>query len=53
MINIQDFPYTVEVDENGIYIVSCSTFVGCHAAGVNLDEALNNLIEVIELCLEE
>ena len=47
------FPVVVETDEDGIYIVSCPMFKGCHADGKTIDEALDNLREVIEMCLEE
>ncbi|GAA3992507.1 type II toxin-antitoxin system HicB family antitoxin [Mucilaginibacter dorajii] len=47
------FPIVVEVDEDGVYIVSCPTFKGCHSYGSTIDEALENLREVIELCMEE
>jgi predicted RNase H-like HicB family nuclease len=47
------FPIVVETDEDGIYIVSCPTFKGCHADGKTIDEALENIKEVIEMCLEE
>lgn len=47
------FPVVVETDEDGIYIVSCPTFKGCHADGKTIDEAMENLKEVIEMCLEE
>ena len=47
------FPIVVEIDEDGIYIVSCPTFKACHADGKTIDEALENLKEVIEMCLEE
>jgi predicted RNase H-like HicB family nuclease len=47
------FPVVVETDEDGIYIVSCPTFKGCHSDGHTIDEALNNLREVIEICMEE
>ncbi len=47
------FPVVVEIDEDGIYIVSCPMFKACHADGVTIDEALDNLREVIEMCLEE
>lgn len=46
------FPVVVETDEDGVFIVSCPTFKGCHADGKTIDEALDNLKEVIELCLE-
>ena len=47
------FPVVVEIDEDGIYIVSCPMFKACHAGGATIDEALDNLREVIEMCLEE
>ena len=43
----------VEIDEDGIYIVSCPIFKGCHSYGKTVDEALSNIKEVISLCLEE
>jgi predicted RNase H-like HicB family nuclease len=43
----------VEIDEYGIYIVSCPMFKACHADGMTIDTALNHLSEVIEMCLEE
>lgn len=46
-------PIIVEQDEDGVYIVSCPVFKGCHAQGKTVDEALKNIQEVIELCLEE
>ncbi len=49
----QHFPVIVETDEDGIFIVSCPTFKGCHADGKTIDEALSNLKEVIEICIEE
>jgi predicted RNase H-like HicB family nuclease len=47
------FPVVVEIDEDGVYIVSCPTFKGCHSYGQTIDEALSNLREVIEMCIEE
>jgi predicted RNase H-like HicB family nuclease len=47
------FPVVVEMDEDGVYIVSCPLFKACHADGKTIDEALDNLREVIEMCLEE
>jgi predicted RNase H-like HicB family nuclease len=45
-----DYPVFVEQDEEGYYIVSCPTFKACHADGETLDEALENLKQVIKLC---
>ena len=46
-------PIVVETDEDGIFIVSCPLFKGCHTYGKTIDEALSNLKEVVEMCLEE
>ena len=43
----------VETDEDGIYIVSCPVFKGCQSYGKTIDEALDNIKEVIQMCLEE
>jgi predicted RNase H-like HicB family nuclease len=46
-------PIILEMDEDGYYIVSCPLFKGCHSYGENIDDALENIKEVIDLCLEE
>lgn len=46
-------PIIVEMDEDGYYIVSCPLFKGCQSYGETIDEALKNIREVIEMCLEE
>ena len=46
-------PVIVEIDEDGYYIVSCPLFKGCHSYGETIDEALENIREVIDICLEE
>lgn len=47
------FPILIEQDEDGIFIVSCPLFQACRSYGKTIDEALVNIQEVIELCLEE
>lgn len=47
------FPIMIEIDEDGYFIVSCPVFKGCHSYGETIDEALENIKEVIEMCLEE
>lgn len=51
--DIIHLPILIEQDEDNIYIVSCPVFKGCHSYGKTVDEALNNIKEVISLCLEE
>ena len=46
-------PTIIEMDEDEYYIVSCLLFMGCHSYGETIDEALENIKEVIEMCLDE
>ncbi len=46
-------PILIEIDEDGLYIVSCPLFKGCHSWGESIDEAMENIREIIEMCLEE
>ena len=46
-------PIVFEMDEDEYYIVSCPLFRGCHSYGETIDEALENIREVIEMCLDE
>ncbi len=46
-------PVLVEQDEDNIYIVSCPVFKGCHSYGNTIEEALENIKEVIDICIEE
>jgi len=46
-------PILVEKDEDGFFVVECPLLQGCYTQGKNLDEALKNIHEVIEICLEE
>lgn len=50
---ILHLPILIEQDEDNYYIVSCPIFKGCHSYGNTIDEALDNIIEVIEMCIEE
>ena len=47
------FPVYVEKDEDNFYVVECPALPGCYSQGKTLDEALKNIHEVIEICLEE
>jgi len=48
-----NLPLIAEIDEDGIYIVSCPVFKGCHAYGKTIDEAMSidNMDIVEELAL--
>jgi predicted RNase H-like HicB family nuclease len=43
----------IEQDEDGCYIVSCPQFKGCRSYGQTVEEAMENIKEAIELCLED
>jgi hypothetical protein len=45
-------PIIIETDEDGVFIVSCPQFKGCHTYGRTIDEALSRVKEVIEMCRE-
>ena len=53
LVNGKQFPVFLEKDEDGFYVVECPVFSGCYSQGKTIDEALKNVKEVIELCLEE
>lgn len=46
-------PIIVEIDEDGYYIVSCPLLKACHTFGETIEEAMEKIREVIEMCLEE
>jgi len=52
-IKNKQFPVIVTKDEDKFYVIECPVFTGCYTQGKTLDEALKNIKEVIELCLEE
>ncbi len=52
-MNKRHFPVLVELDPDGIFIVECPVFAGCRSYGETLEEAMDNIREAIELCLEE
>ena len=46
-------PIILEQDEGGYFIASCPLFKGCHSYGKTIEEAMINIKEAIEMCLEE
>jgi len=46
------FPVTLYQDEESWYVVECPTIPGCLSQGENHEEALLNIQEAIQLCLE-
>ncbi len=46
-------PILIEQDEDNVYIVSCPVYKGCHSYGKTIEEAIRNITEVIQMCIEE
>ena len=46
------FPITMYQDEEGWYVVECPIVPGCLSQGKTKEEALENIQEAIQLCLE-
>ncbi len=46
------FNVTIERDEDGMWIAECPTIPGCVSQGKTKEQALDNIKEAIELCLE-
>jgi len=47
-----EFPVILTPDEDGGFVVECPVIPGCISQGDTRDEALQNIREAIELCLE-
>ena len=53
-MNSLDFKVFLERDEEyGGYVVVCPSLQGCYSQGKTVEEALVNIREAIELCLED
>jgi predicted RNase H-like HicB family nuclease len=46
------FAIIVDRDEDGMWVVECPSIPGCVSQGKTKAEALRNIKEAIELCLE-
>jgi len=47
------FPIIIEQDVDGVFIVNCPVFKGCHSYGATINEALENITEAIGSCMED
>ena len=50
---ILNFPVILQPDETGGFVAICPLLPGCFSQGETIEEALANIREAIELCLEE
>ena len=49
----KQLPLLVEKGSDGFYAVECPLFEGCYTQGETIDEALQNIREVLALILED
>ena len=49
---MKSYPVIIEQDETGC-VISCPVFKGCYSQGNTIDEALRNIREAIELCMDD
>jgi len=53
MPKINNFRVVLEQDEKGYFVASVPAIPGCYTQGDTYEEAIKNIKEAIELCLEE
>jgi predicted RNase H-like HicB family nuclease len=46
-------PIIIEENEDNMFIAECPVFEGCYTQGETLSEVMENIREVISMCLEE
>lgn len=47
------FQVVIEQDEDGLYVAECPALRGCYTQGGTFEEAVDNIREVIQMCLRE
>ena len=47
------FQVLIEQDEDGYYVADVPALQGCHTQGRTFEEALENIRDVIQMCLDE
>ena len=52
-MEIMRFQVVVEVDEAGYYVAEVPALEGCFTQGETFEEALENIKEVIHICMEK
>ena len=53
MPKILNFKVIVQQDEDGWFVANAPAIPGCHTQGKTYEEAVKNIEEAIDLCLEE
>jgi len=49
----QNYPVIIEKSNDGFYLVNCPVIEDCYSEGKTIEEALENIKDIIELRIEE
>ena len=52
-MNLYRFQVIIEQDEDGFFVADVPALKGCHTQGKTFEEAMNNIREVITMCIQE
>lgn len=52
-MKVKEYYVLIERDEDGMYVGEVPQLKACYSQGETIDELMENIREVIELCLEE
>jgi predicted RNase H-like HicB family nuclease len=52
-MHIYDFKVLLEPDETGGYVAVCPALAGCYSQGETVADAMANIKEAIELCVDD
>jgi predicted RNase H-like HicB family nuclease len=53
MLKNREFYVVIERDEDGFYVGEVPQLKACYSQGETIDELMENMKEVIQMCLEE
>ena len=52
-MKVLDFKVILETETNGGFVAVCPAIPGCYSQGDTLEEAMRNIKEAIDLCIED
>ena len=52
-MDVYRFQVVLEEDEDGLYVADVPALAGCHTQGATYEEAIENIKEVIAMCVQE
>ena len=49
----RSYPVIIEKDSSGFFVATCPILEGCYSQGKTIEEAMENIKEAIQLCIED